>query len=424
VEWATPVLYLRASDGRIFDTPSIDRSGLERPASLGAAPVDTGDLDKPAGRPAPAAEPEPAAPAAVHEPPPVAPPPASIPAAATAQPPPHPPAGATKDALPPAARKPVEPKSDEDDEATVSPWALPFPIPVDEPAPEARRAGGHTPATGRAGAPRTPRSVAAEPSRRGGVGEWTDDASAWEGTASGGAWPPETGKWTTEEEYPPASSSGGGRWLLVLLLVLAVAFVAWLALRGDDGTGTPDRMGDTEQARTEADTERGSTERGDTDTGAGTTDTGSTDTENSRTALELLVSECRVGNANDACSRLLEHEAASPEQRQVAFDFFESACSNDDLAACARVLRDAPPDTALWERVFEDVVECRSGGFDACGEVARQYGDQLLSQAVEDWLASCQGSDREACERVLGFAEPGSSPWSEADGVLSEIPAD
>jgi hypothetical protein len=38
VEWATPVLYLRASDGRIFDTPSIDRSARGRLVCAGSAP--------------------------------------------------------------------------------------------------------------------------------------------------------------------------------------------------------------------------------------------------------------------------------------------------------------------------------------------------------------------------------------------------
>jgi hypothetical protein len=395
VEWATPVLYLRASDGRIFDTPSIDRSGLERPASLGAAPVNTGDLVKQAGRPAPAAEREPAAtPAAAHEPPsvappPVAPPPATIPVAATPQSPPPSPAGAVKDDLPPAARKRVEPRPKADDEATVSPWALPFPINVDEPSPEPPRDAGRggTPASGRADGSRTSKTqrstAAAEPSR-GGAGEWTADANAWEGTASGGAWPPEAGKWTTEEEYPPASSSGGGRWLLVLLLVAAVAFVAWWVNTREDGEEPDGRPEAVTEPQREPEPERGSGP----DPPEPNPDT---DTEPPPVITFVqLVDQCREGEL--------------------------------DLEACGRVLEEAERDEAVWRQALVVVLdECRQEQYEPCRELAEEYGSDQLTEKVNEWLGQCLDETLEdACLRVMGFAVPGSDEAWRAEQALVE----
>jgi hypothetical protein len=238
VEWATPVLYLRASDGRIFDTSSIDRSGLDRPAFLGAAPVSTGDLARPGTRPA-ATEPEPVerSPAAHGSSP--APPRPTVPAAATAQPSVPAPSASSGRGPPPVAPAKPRPGPDDDDE-DLSPWALRFPIHVDEPAPERSGRAGRARAaaagsTGVEGTTGAPRSAAPRSRQAGSDRSRMAAGGAWEGSASGGAWPPvDTGDRSTDE-FPPAPSAGGGRWLLVVLVLLAVAFVAWLAFRWDDG---------------------------------------------------------------------------------------------------------------------------------------------------------------------------------------------
>jgi hypothetical protein len=423
VEWATPVLYLRASDGRIFDTPSINRSGLDRPAFLGAAPVSTGDLARPGTRPA-ATEPEPVerSPAAHGSPP--APPRPTVPVAATAQPSvPAPSASSGRDPPPVAPAKAAPGPEDEED---LSPWALPFPIHVDEPAPETRAARrARSAVSGRADATRT--SGSREDSRRernrgDTLGEWTDAGGAWEGTASGDAWPPATGKPTADDPSPGGSSRGGGGWLLVLLLVATAALVWWMVVDGRSDGGEPETETDRE---TETDTE---TDRDDETEPGGGTDTGNGgQTQNGDGAgtegLEELVSQCRGGDA-DACDQLLAREDAGPDEQQVALDHYGVACSADDLDACARVLSVAAPDSAAWDQAFQDVLDCRTGGFDACGEVARQHDDDRLDLAVDDWLALCQGWDREACQRVLGFAEPDSPAWLEAEEVRSSIPED
>jgi hypothetical protein len=443
VEWATPVLYLRASDGRIFDTPSIDRSGLERPASLGAAPVNTGDLVKQAGRPAPAAEREPAAtPAAAHEPPsvappPVAPPPATIPVAATPQSPPPSPAGAVKDDLPPAARKRVEPRPKADDEATVSPWALPFPINVDEPSPEPPRDAGRggTPASGRADGSRTSKTqrstAAAEPSR-GGAGEWTDADGAWEGTASGGAWPPESGNRTIEDEYPPTSESGGRRWLLVLLVVVAVAFVAWLVFGGNDGDDVSDPLdptGGTERTSTE----RGSTERGDTEVDTTTEMNDNTNTnENTNggsnggsTVDELagLRDGCRDGSL-DACRELLRQAEAGSDEQGVALNGLMNFCPAFSTEACDLVLSAAEPDSDIWQSALRQLVTgCPVERLDACVAIVRSHDpDGLwLGGPIGIALDSCRARDLDACERVVVLADEGTSEWDEARELLAEM---
>jgi hypothetical protein len=453
VEWATPVLYLRASDGRIFDTPSIDRSGLERPAFLGAAPVDTGDLVKPAGRPAPAAEREPAAPAAVHEPPPVAPPPATVPVAATPRARTPSPEEATKDARPPP-HKPVEPKPDQDDAAAISPWALPFPVHVDDPAAKPRRAvgRGHTPGAGRADAPRTSRtgrSMVSEPSRRGGVEGWTSAEGAWEGTASGGAWPPAPGNGTIEDEYPTASSSGGGRWLVVLLLVFAVGFVAWLVLDGDgdDGGGVTEPSGradDTGQTSTNGDTRTGSTERGDTERGetAGETDDNPRDLPNGDTngesngdtngesngdgdvdELADVRVACRDGTL-DACRELLQRAEPGSDDHGATLNWAFRLCSELRVEACDVVLQEAEPDDGIWLAAFDGLVtNCPIGSLAACAAIIRTHDpDGLrLGGPIGSALSSCRARDVDACQRVAFFADEGTSEWDEARELLAEM---
>ncbi len=426
VEWATPVLYLRASDGRIFDTSSIDRSGLERPAFLGAAPVNTGDLIKPAGRPAPAAEPEPAAPAAVHEATPVAPPPATIPVAATAQPPPSAPEGSTKDALPPA-RKPVEPQPDEDDEAAVSPWALRFPIHVDEPTAEPSRAGGRgrTPAPGRgSSAPTssTTRSAIPDSARGGTAGKRGDTSDVWEGWATAGSSPPTGEGDRSTDEYPSTSSSGGGRWLLVLLLLLAVGFVAWLALSGDDGddvTEPPDGTGATEQARTESGTDQGSTEGGSTTEsgtdqrsteGGSTTESGTEGGTEGGTDIDELTEfreGCRDGTLDD-CETLVEDAEPGSVDHSAALNWAFRLCPDRRVRACDFVLSEAEPDDEIRLRAFERLVtSCPVRDLADCRATLETHDPGGLQ--VPEWLpgvlAACQAGSADDCERVKEFGD-------------------
>jgi hypothetical protein len=392
VEWATPVLYLRASDGRIFDTPSIDRSGLERPASLGAAPVDTGDLDKPAGRPAPTPGRASAAPAAPpREPPPAAPTPATAPAAAVG----------------PSVRERRAPRPDEDHEEADSPYALPFPIGGDGRAAEPRQR--HARARDRGGAREAhppPPATRGPTAKARTVEEDRDSGDVWEGWATGGSWPPARQGDHRTGEYLPASTSGRGHKLLVLLVLGALAVVGW-SFR-DQISSLIDDLVDTIDA----------TE----------TETQVTDDENSGTReppnreLEGLVQECRDGSVV-ACEELLQQAEAGSAQHAIAVEQLVSRCQEPNTDACD-VLLTSETDSDAWEAAFDALLDCSSGAFDRCGEVAREHGDDRLTEAVDEWLAVCQGWDRVACQRVLGFAESESPPWQEASEVLSSIPQD